>query len=469
MQYEEVVEYAYINASDYPSSELEQTAKSAFKNTEQFASKTPIIYQTEGAAVSSVSSVPKMMYEENEKNTENYISDEIYNYLPKDIEELCNTYDQPQRDFLLCSLLAVLGASCKGATGAYADKIQNTNLYSLIIAPAASGKGVMGVAEEIVEMLDSFLRDQSERLYLPANVSGAKLGQLLQANNEFGLIIESEADTINDVMAQDWSMLSPLLRKAFQGEKISSARKSEDFEVEVKDPHLSMAITCTPNQVEKLFKSPENGLYSRFLIYFNQEKYVYRSPKPSKHIDNRKLLIEEIGSSIVQTYKYCQEKKPIVYMNDEQWDDITTFFENKVEEFRSEDMSVLGGVISRTSLIAFRIMMALSVYKARKKDFQEIWVDAESFKASLKLIEHLISMNLQTIDLLSKTTRNNKSKNIESLVLNELPDTFTSKEYIKIGAKRGLSERSCYSQLKKLKSCQLIQPNGPKGNYLKLD
>ena len=109
-------------------------------------------------------------------------------------------------------------------------------------------------------------------LFLPANSSSTGLQELLQNNQERGILFETEADTLNIILKQDFGDYSDVLRKAFHLESIVYYRRGNKEYKSISEPKLSVIISGTPNQLTKLIPSAENGLFSRFIIYlFEQE------------------------------------------------------------------------------------------------------------------------------------------------------------------------------------------------------
>ena len=110
-------------------------------------------------------------------------------------------------------------------------------------------------------------------------------------SSEHGLLImESEADTLSNMLNNDWSNYSDVLRKAFHHEPISISRKIEKIFEEINQPKLSMVISGTPNQLQPLIKSKDNGLFSRFIVYSFDEIAEFKNVFAIKSRDNRILV-----------------------------------------------------------------------------------------------------------------------------------------------------------------------------------
>ncbi|MCY1660376.1 DUF3987 domain-containing protein [Chryseobacterium sp. SL1] len=149
------------------------------------------------------------------------IEEGVYRRLPKILQNITQPFIGRERDIVLTSALGVLGACLPNIYGVYdGDKIY-PNLYVMIIAPAASGKGVMNKSRILIDKIhDKVLKDSIEIQQdckegkkkskekgvddcpsveikiMPANISTAEMYTYMGASNHGLLIMESEADTM---------------------------------------------------------------------------------------------------------------------------------------------------------------------------------------------------------------------------------------------------------------------------------
>ena len=112
--------------------------------------------------------------------------------------------------------------------------------------------------------LNEPIAPKSKLFFIPANTSSSMLIKHLEDNDGMGAIVESEADTLTGTLKQDWGGYSDILRKGFHGETITKSRVTGMEYAEVKFPKFSIALTGTPNQLNTLITSVEDGLFSRF-------------------------------------------------------------------------------------------------------------------------------------------------------------------------------------------------------------
>ncbi|MDD4215384.1 MAG: BT4734/BF3469 family protein, partial [Bacteroidales bacterium] len=184
------------------------------------------------------------------KNTE-FVPDAVYTLLPDLLKSGSLAFkDLRERDVFLTGALAILSGCLPQVSGVYYQQVVYPNLFSFIIAPAASGKGALKFAkclgdayhdqliQESNEELQRYKTEMNEYkanmygrkkgepsgdapeqplfrvLYIPANSSYAKILSHLKQNNESGIICETEADTMGNVLKQEWGSYSDMLRKA---------------------------------------------------------------------------------------------------------------------------------------------------------------------------------------------------------------------------------------------------------------
>jgi len=96
-----------------------------------------------------------------QKPTSPYIPENIYDVLPPTLKEACNVFKGRERDVLFTSALTVISGGLYNVSGLYANDKVFPNLFSIIIAPPASGKGVMKYSRQLGYCSHDFLLNQS--------------------------------------------------------------------------------------------------------------------------------------------------------------------------------------------------------------------------------------------------------------------------------------------------------------------
>ena len=78
------------------------------------------------------------------------ISNSVYNRLPVLLKELTINFEGREKDIVLLSSLAVLSNTFPNIKGIYDGDDIYPQLFVVIIAPAASGKGVMNYSRILI-------------------------------------------------------------------------------------------------------------------------------------------------------------------------------------------------------------------------------------------------------------------------------------------------------------------------------
>lgn len=85
----------------------------------------------------------------------------VYNRLPKELQNLTQNFEGRERDIVLISSLVVLSNCFPNIYGIYDGDRVYPQLYGVIVAPAASGKGVMNYSRIIIEKIHKKIFQES--------------------------------------------------------------------------------------------------------------------------------------------------------------------------------------------------------------------------------------------------------------------------------------------------------------------
>ena len=209
-----------------------------------------------------------------------------------------------QRDILLLTALTALGATLgKTVRCLYGMHWIYPCIQLFVIAPPASGKGIMAWLRKFIEPIHREIRQQvdlamkqyrqdlaayhalgkekakMEMPQMPKNsmfiISGNNTGTGILQNiidsDGTGIIFETEADTITTAIGGDYGHWSDTLRNAFDHAGLSFNRRTDNEYRECDSTFLSMVLSGTPGQVAPLIPSGENGLFSREVFYYKSQ------------------------------------------------------------------------------------------------------------------------------------------------------------------------------------------------------
>lgn len=414
----------------------------------------------------------------------------IVNYLPELLIEGCEAFkdNERKRDVFLTAGLTILSGCLPNVTGIYHQERVYPHLFSFIIAPAASGKGVLKNAKRLGDKIhERFVNKSNEAkkafeienaeyktmlakrkkddaipekpvepkfnlLFLPADTSQAMMMKMLQDNDGKGIICETEADAMSGANKQDWGNYSHIMRAAFHHEKISAARKTNNELLEIPNPQLAVSLSGTPAQVPKLIQSAEDGLFSRFMFYAFKNEIIWQDPSPKKGGIIFNDHFEKLSNDVLQVYDFLEQHPTEVQLTPDQWQQLNVVFSKLLTNtvlFNSDDTS---SIVFRLGLVLYRFCMIFTALrKVENGDCSEVVVCTdEDFLAALELINvHLNHSILMFNNLASQSEPiTYKMGNNKKAFYEALPQSFQRKEAIELGAKYSLSERSVDDFLK---------------------
>ena len=424
--------YAYYYSDDsFTENEIESTIKSAYENNvnEKGSLAKPAISAKDETVEVVVDSSPM-------------IPEYIYEALPKTLRDACNVFDGRKRDVFLTSALSVISGGLHNVHGLYDKEKVFPNLYSFVIAPPASGKGSMKFAKQLGDCFHDLLFSQSKEelkeykkakrlfslklkkaktdaqlealiepeqpktsmYFIPADTSSAMMIKHLEDNDGMGCICETEADTLTNTLKQDWGSYSDVLRKGFHAEIISKSRMTDLDYSEIKEPKFSVAITGTPNQLDTLITSIQDGLFSRFIFYSFSAKQKWRSTYTEAITVSNNEIFKGFSADLCDKFRSNNAQRFVMTRKQGmQLDEVFSEALGHNSVLYNDDVS---GIIYRLGLMTFKIAMTLT---ALKSDDPEITCSDLDFKTSLDLVEKVYLKH--SIGILNKINKDSSKLN----------------------------------------------------------
>lgn len=410
-----------------------------------------------------------------------FIPQSVYENLPEPLNVITERFDGREKDIILLSSIGVISACLPNVYGIYDSRINHPNLNVFVIAPPASGKGVMSWSKKLIDPIHENLVSESKRKIveyrrnsqsnqfleeprvqlkiIPGNTSSSKIYDHLENADDSLLIFETEADSLSNMLKQDWGDFSDLLRKCYHHETVSISRQTGDRLYEIKNPKLSVVVSGTPNQVKPLIDSRENGLFSRFIYYYFDEVSGWKDVSPR----NQTISYDEIfGNESFGIKRLYNKLKTIpkveVRMDDSQWD----LFQEKMiladGIIQATNKFDFMPVVRRLANMTFRIIMILSIMR-NKENISEnnriIYARDEDVISSLELLKILIDHSLNIFDKYDK--KSIQLTMSERNLLSRLPENFKRGEGLEIAVVLGFPERTYDETLKKWERKKVIQ------------
>ncbi len=389
----------------------------------------------------------------------NLLHPNIYQSLPEFLSNLTEPFNGRERDMVLLSSIGVLSASLPKVFGFYDRDKYSTNLYVMVVAPAASGKGIMNNSRRLIETINQWTREISlgniedcnaekkrnkefdkkcpelEVKLAPGNVSSSKIYKHLN-NTSFGLLIfETEADTISSMLKQDWGNFSDILRKAFHHETISISRETDNKFIEIIRPELSLVISGTPNQVKPLIQSQENGLFSRFIYYFFNESKGWKDVSPKGTIFDKDAIFSKAGEEAFELYSLLlNREKPLeIKLTESQWERLNSDMTIVTDLYINLQKTDMLSSIKRHGVIMFRICMILTILRNRKTiaNQTELYCEDSDYDIAFNIIKCTIDHSIEISNILNTSNYNLTVR--EVLLLNSMTHSFTRRDFLNIG------------------------------------
>ena len=439
--------------------------------------------------------------------------------LPFLIGEPMRLFKGREADVFLCGILGVLSSWMPKVGGIYDGKLVSANLFFMISAPASSGKGILmwarKLTNKIVEDLTSNFqkekdqyemrlkiyeeerkegvesskpeKPQKQKFIVPGNISSAALISSLASNRFFGLIFESEADTlVNTLNNSTWGGFSDIIRKAFHNESISYSRKKDDEDIEIIKSYLSLVLSGTPEQISKLVSSIENGFFSRILFYTFPNKNLWKNVFEERE-ENFEKYFEGHGIKLEICLKHFFYDKAAnnsdIILFDFTSDQKTKF--NAWFEMKQNDLSLIYGEdliasVRRLGVCFFRIAMILSVMRLIEntgyddyiyKRAQNIVCSDSDYENAELIIDTLIFHTIKIYKQVKKVNRNKYGKGKKAILLENLPMEFNRAKAMEFAAYIGIKEKTAENYITQFISQGLllrIEHNHYKKSFRKL-
>ena len=436
------------------------------------------------------------------------IPSNVFASLPPILSEAVNQYEtEEEKSIALLSSLTTLAAGLHDIKIPYRKKNYNCNLFQVIAGPPASNKGIALHSRVILdkvqcrlkkeyqierakhlkavndrkekENLNSLEVEESEEIniesesssnnnkyndlevsltepnpkhiILPSDISSASLVDLIEKNDGFGLIFDSEAQTILNTFKQDWGAnLASMLLKTFENEPLELARKSMKSMISIPEPRFSVLLTGNPEHLFGLVKSITNGLYSRFCVYQTQKigwmdmKQNENDKNYLKGYEKLSILVDEINDSLSNGVGL--EFEP----STDQIAAYNQFFGTIDGILTSQIDSNFSSVVKRMGVVSFRIAAILGAIRNKSHSTTRLTCIDEDFAIAISICSTLLKHSVYTF----QTTTDTNSPIIE--FYNNLPYSFNRKQALVVAESLGIKSRRMDTYLKELTGSKKI-------------
>ena len=431
-----------------------------------------------------------------------YIPDSAYSGLPQFLKD-CVQYasDPRERDIILLGSLNCCSALFPGVSFFYKNALYSSHFYHALVANAAAGKGVvafiLSLLDATQEYYDRQRRDQKKAfekaqmaweaevhqalrehrspdsdkkpeepkakyLKTSSTTSKSRLLEQLATNGELGCHMSStEINTLISSLAQDYGKYEDILCKAAHHEEISQSYKIDGDPIVVPRPHLALIMSGTPEQFTGFFRSHENGLYSRFLIYTRQLNPHWETCAPGEGRVDLREHFHTLGKKLFEMHKLLLESPTLVTFTPGQWGRHTQQFGVWLKSALVEGKEFPTSIVFRHGLLAMRLASILTIFR-KWDDYRyakEYCCTDADFDTAMQIIatviEHSLLLGTSLPDTGHPPVAMRKFHQFED-VLKKLPRIFSYIDFINAAKELGISVSTAKRYLRKAVEQELV-------------
>ena len=381
--------------------------------------------------------------------------------LPWQVEKAISIAPEGEmRDMLLLSLLTNYAYALPAMRmyHGFPHHVYGPELMTMVLAPAASGKGIMTYAKQLLQGIEN---EHGEFIFLPANTSSAALMSYLQMLKGRGIMMATEIDTLSKALGSSTGGFSDVLRCMFEHETISKLRKNHEEFIEITDPHFAVLISGTYNQLKPLIKSRENGLMSRFACYVVKQTQDFDDrvwlDAEEDAVPQDIALYEQLGHELSLRYGWMKKAKRscYFYLTDAQRKTITRMFRAMYDIYRKSFGNEFDSILKRMPVIMKRIGMILTGLRMdMTQPLPERMVCSEDDFETMILIGHKLLMHSAMMFQMLPENKDAVPGEIGHTLIQRqffemLPADFTKQDAVKQAEVLGVNVRTMEDWLEK--------------------
>jgi hypothetical protein len=416
----------------FTSKEIESIVHSVYRNKSDKHNTRPFITEKDFRR--------QILKTENSKTQEPLptFTDRIYDQLPSIFKYCLEPFhNDPAKDVFFCGLLTLFSGLLSKYHGKYFSKRVESNLKLLVIGSAGEGKGILTWLYSIAGAVHAELKERGIKdharynaekiqyekdrkeipfaqepqpahnymLFIPINNSVAGVYELLSDNTGRGIMMSTEADTMNDIFKSDYGDFTTLERQSFQHEPVSYYRKTNRQYIEIEFPCLSTMLSGTPHQAIELMKSVENGLFSRYLYYIYDHDSIFKNPF---NIDNSDLYqhFQKIAEKLLKLYTVLENNEIRFTFTPLQKLKFTEHYKEIEARLKIDFGREAKATVRRIALSTFRIAMIISFFRYEDETVKnDIECTDQDFQLSLDIANVFLCHAMDVFQSLPKPSQ----------------------------------------------------------------
>ena len=220
-------------------------------------------------------------------------------------------------------------------------------------------------------------------------------------------------------------------------------------------------MSGTPEQFTGFFRSHENGLYSRFLIYTRQLNPHWETCAPGEGRVDLREHFHTLGKKLFEMHKLLLESPTLVTFTPGQWERHTQQFGVWLKSALVEGKEFPTSIVFRHGLLAMRLASILTIFR-KWDDYRyakEYCCTDADFDTAMQIIatviEHSLLLGTSLPDTGHPPVAMRKFHQFED-VLKKLPRIFSYIDFINSAKELGISVSTAKRYLRKAVEQELV-------------
>ncbi len=383
------------------------------------------------------------------------------NQLPSFIERAISVAPVGEtRDMLLLSVLTNCGYAVPAMRMLHGRPHHTycPELLTMIVAPAASGKGIMNYGRLLLQAIEG---KNGKQVYIPANSSASALMKMMDEYDGRGIVFATEMDTLTQTLRAAYGQFGDIVRCIFEHETVSQLRRQNNEFIEIRYPRIAMLLSGTPNQVAPLLRNRENGLMSRFGCYVVNSRMDFDDQvwdtDTEGNTPREAILYDRLATELGDRYLWMEEAGHACYFyfTDAQLKTIKRMFRSEYDTYSQEFGDLFDASLKRMPVIMKRIGMILTGLRLdMSQPLPERVVCSEEDFQTILLIGHKLLMHAAMVFQMMPELKSTPMGEIGGNMLQKqffqmLPTDFTKQDAIEQAKVLGVSVKTMNNWLTK--------------------
>ncbi|WP_417364259.1 DUF3987 domain-containing protein [Galbibacter sp.] len=424
----------------------------------------------------------------------------IYQNFPKLLQDALEPFESEHKTMMTLAFLTVLSSITTNVKANFRwDKLY-ANLYTIIIAPPASGKSLIKWARKLVMSVEKFLDKRSKKwaqkyqelvelvekgemnkaelgeeppyqlLLIPADITSAMLLKQSFDNDGKGLMFDTEIDGLVQSNQGNLRSFTDFLRKNYEGEPLSVMRKTNRERITIEEGKMSLLLSGTPGQFMKLIPDAENGLFSRIIPYYFNGSSEWQPAFDPDSFDFESYF-EDLSETVLNYYQELESfPEPILFsLTSEQLTKLDQVFSERLNKINLSAGIDGAATVKRLAPIVAKVAMILNILRRFEEGniYNQNSCHPDDFKSAMIIAEVILSHVLSTLKIMKDERIENIYQGKKKDYYYALPNKFTYRDSQTIAEDLGIKLKTAEKWVHAFRNKGfLINPE--KGSYLKV-